>query len=50
MENMKDRVTIYEVAKTAKVSLATVSRVINGNGNVMDETRELVEKAIEKLG
>ena len=50
MENMKDRVTIYEVAKTAKVSLATVSRVINNKGNVTDETRIRVEEAIAKLG
>lgn len=44
------RATIYEVAAEANVSLATVSRVINGNGNVMEETRILVENAIEKLG
>ena len=50
MENMKDRVTIYEVAKTAKVSLATVSRVINNKGNVTDETRIRVEETIAKLG
>lgn len=44
------RATIYEVAAEACVSLATVSRVINGTGNVNDETRALVEKAIDKLG
>lgn len=44
------RATIYEVAAEANVSLATVSRVINGKGHVLDETRVLVEKAIEKLG
>jgi LacI family transcriptional regulator len=44
------RATIYEVAAEACVSLATVSRVINGTGNVNDETRMLVEKAIDKLG
>ena len=45
-----DRATIYEVAAEANVSLATVSRVLNGTGNVMEETRVLVENAIKKLG
>ena len=44
------RVTIYDVAKEAGVSLATVSRVINGLEIVRDETREKVEDAIDKLG
>ncbi|MDR1794295.1 MAG: LacI family transcriptional regulator [Erysipelotrichaceae bacterium] len=44
------RVTIYEVAREANVSLATVSRVINGAEIVRQETRERVEQAIEKLG
>ena len=50
MDNYKDRVTIYEVAKTAKVSLATVSRVINNKGNVTESTKNRVEEAIRKLG
>lgn len=50
MDNFKDRVTIYEVAKAAKVSLATVSRVINNKGNVTEDTKRRVEEAIEKLG
>ncbi|CAM3658719.1 LacI family DNA-binding transcriptional regulator [Erysipelothrix urinaevulpis] len=44
------RVTIYDVAKEADVSLATVSRVINGLEIVRDETRQKVEAAIDKLG
>lgn len=44
------RVTIYNVAKEAGVSLATVSRVINGADVVKQPTREKVEAAIEKLG
>ena len=44
------RVTIYEVAKEANVSLATVSRVINGSDVVKEETRKKVEEAINKLG
>lgn len=44
------RVTIYDVAKEAGVSLATVSRVINGLEIVREETRNRVEAAIERLG
>jgi LacI family transcriptional regulator len=44
------RITIYEVAKQANVSLATVSRVINGSDMVREDTRLRVQKAIEKLG
>lgn len=50
MNNLKERVTIYQVAQAAHVSLATVSRVINGKRNVTDETREKVEKTIRDLG
>lgn len=44
------RVTIYDVAHEAGVSLATVSRVINGSDVVKDGTKQKVEEAIEKLG
>ncbi len=44
------RVTIYDVAKEAGVSLATVSRVINGSTVVKEPTRQRVQSAIEKLG
>lgn len=47
---LKTRVTIYEVAKQAGVSLATVSRVINKTGNVSDNTVERVNTVIAKLG
>ena len=50
MENLKDRITIYNVAQKAGVSLATVSRVINKSGNVTEETRKKVEKVIAELG
>lgn len=39
---------IYEIAKRAGVSIATVSRVINNNPNVRDETREKVETAMRE--
>lgn len=50
MENLKDRVTIYEVAKAAGVSLATVSRVINNSDIVSDKTKAKVNEVIQKLG
>lgn len=50
MKNAKDRVTIYEVAKVAGVSLATVSRVINHNSNVTEATRKKVQDTITRLG
>lgn len=40
---------IGDVAREAKVSIATVSRVVNGNYPVSDETRKKVECAIDKL-
>lgn len=43
------RPTIRDVARLAGVSHQTVSRVINGNQGVTDETRERVDAAIEKL-
>ncbi len=44
------RITIYDVAKEADVSLATVSRVINDSNVVREDTRLRVQEAIEKLG
>jgi len=38
---------IYDIAREAGVSPATVSRVINGNKNVREETRKKVLKVIE---
>lgn len=42
--------TIHDVAEAAGVSIATVSRVINGNYPVDIVTRERVEKAIRETG
>ncbi|RBW71446.1 catabolite control protein A [Bacillus taeanensis] len=42
--------TIYDVAREAGVSMATVSRVVNGNPNVKPSTRKKVLEAIERLG
>ncbi|MCM3739380.1 catabolite control protein A [Oceanobacillus luteolus] len=43
-------VTIYDVAREANVSMATVSRVVNGNPNVKPSTRKKVLATIERLG
>ncbi|HEY9010129.1 MAG TPA: LacI family DNA-binding transcriptional regulator [Devosia sp.] len=42
--------TIYDVAKAAKVSPKTVSRVLNGDAPVGKETRDAVNAAIAALG
>jgi LacI family transcriptional regulator len=42
--------TIRDVARKAKVSVGTVSNVLNGSSLVKDETRERVLKAIDELG
>lgn len=43
-------ITIYDVAREANVSMATVSRVVNGNPNVKPATRKKVLEVIERLG
>src|SRR5215469_16372581 len=43
-------VTLYEVARHAGVSIATVSRVLHGQEAVRDATRVKVRAAIEELG
>ena len=45
-----ERKTIYDVALGAKVSLATVSRVLNNPDKVKPETRDRVMQVIDKLG
>jgi LacI family transcriptional regulator len=50
LERMAVTVTIYDVAREAGVSMATVSRVVNNNPNVKPQTRKKVFEAIERLG
>ena len=47
---MAGNVTIYDVAKRADVSLATVSRVLNNPEKVAEATKQRVLKVIEDLG
>jgi LacI family transcriptional regulator len=42
--------TIRDVAQRAQVSVASVSRVLNGLGNVSDQTRTRVTDAVRALG
>ena len=44
-----ETITIYDVAREAAVSMATVSRVVNGNQNVKEATRRKVLDVIERL-
>jgi LacI family transcriptional regulator len=48
--NKKQRTTLDDVARTAGVSMMTVSRVINNTGRISDETRSHVFQVIEQLG
>lgn len=41
---------IYDISKKAGVSIATVSRVINGNSNVTEKTKAKVLKVIDECG
>jgi LacI family transcriptional regulator len=43
-------VTLYDVARRAEVSIATVSRVLHGQEPVRESTRARVRAAIEELG
>ncbi len=45
----KKAATIFDVARTAGVSIATVSHVLNNSVNVADKTKVKVLEAIEKL-
>lgn len=50
MSNIEKLPTLDDVAKEAGVSTATVSRCLNGSGNVTQITRDKVMRAVEMLG
>lgn len=50
MNKKSGRITIYDIAKKCDISVATVSRVINHPGEVSEETRSRIIKAMDELG
>jgi len=46
----QEKVTIRQVAAAAGVSIATVSRVVNGHADVSAETRQAVERVVRERG
>jgi LacI family transcriptional regulator len=46
----QEKVTIRQVAEAAGVSIATVSRVVNGHADVSAETRQAVERVVREHG
>ena len=47
---MSNQMTIYDISQKAGVSIATVSRVLNGSTNVKPKTRKKVMDIIEQYG
>ena len=50
MRRNRRNVTIQDVAKTAGVSVSTVSRVLNGKVDVASETQDRIRSVIDDLG
>jgi LacI family transcriptional regulator len=44
------RVTVRQIAAETGLSIATVSRVLNGHPHVAQHTRELIQRAVDRLG
>lgn len=44
------KLTIQDVAREAGVSVATVSRAINGSGSVREETAQKIKRVIDQIG
>lgn len=50
MGEKKQKITIYDISNKSGVSIATVSRVLNGYSNVNPDTRERVEAVMAEMG
>jgi LacI family transcriptional regulator len=50
MRQKRNAITILDVAKTAGVSVSTVSRVLNGKVDVALDTQNKIQEVIEQLG
>lgn len=46
----KNKITLADIASTSHTSISTVSKVLNGSGEISSATRQKVEKAISQLG
>lgn len=46
--SVRKHITIYDIAREAQVSPATVSRILNGSSTVREEKRERVRQLIDK--
>ncbi len=44
------RVTVRDIAAETGLSIATVSRVLNGHPHVAEHTRDLIRQAVDRLG
>ena len=45
---MSTKITIYDIAREAEVSVATVSRILTGSAPVSPETKQRVEAVLQK--
>lgn len=50
LKNENNRALIWDIARHSGVSIATVSRVLNGRPDVSDATREKVMQSVRELG
>ncbi len=50
MNDKSKKITIYDISEKSGVSIATVSRVLNGARNVNPDTRERVEAVMSEMG
>lgn len=46
---MKDKITIYDIAKKLEISAATVSRALNNNPKISESTRKLVLETAKQM-
>ncbi|PJM74877.1 LacI family DNA-binding transcriptional regulator [Bifidobacterium simiarum] len=50
MASSERKILVSDIARMCGVSITTVSKVINGRGDVSDKTREKIEKVLDEVG